>query len=122
MTVNLRGLGSGSLPASIAGTVPITCPAGFQVQPIKAWVNSPDEPAYMAASNWKCTSQADMNVQSGMTYGSGLKMWASGDLTAILMGTLQAPLYFPTAPAYALGLLTPPLIVLALLLFGGKGK
>jgi hypothetical protein len=120
MQLSLRGLGDGTVQALYPGSAPITCPAGFQVQPITPFVNTPDEPAYMAPSNWKCTSQVDMNIQSGRTYGNGLKIWTSGDFTGILMGVFQAPLMFPTSPGYALGILTPVLALLGLFMIGGK--
>jgi hypothetical protein len=123
MTVGLRGLGDPLTVRSLySGTVPITCPTGFQVQPITAFVNNPDEPAYLAASNWKCSSQTDMNVQAGRTYGSGLKLWASGEWGMIPWAIANAVMMIPTAPGFALGVLTPPLLVLGLLMLGGKKK
>jgi hypothetical protein len=110
----MYGLGAG---------VPITCAADEQVHPITAWVTSPDDPAYLAASNWTCVKKSVMAEQSGFTFAAGLKTWVN-PLVAAPLALMSLP-SFANAPAYTAGLLTPLAALAAYFAFrngGGRGR
>jgi len=86
--------------------VPITCAPDEQVTPIKAWTNSPDEPDYLAASNWHCVKKTVMAEQAGFTFNAGLKAWAANPAVAAITAVTMIP-NFVNAPGYGAGLLLP---------------
>lgn len=112
--------GLGSSPQLLyTGQVPITCATDEQPTPITAWVNNPDEPGYLAASNWKCVKKAEQSLQAGFTYGAGLKTWAN-PLYAAATAVTALP-HFQDSPQYILGLWTP-IVALGAILYAGRTK
>jgi hypothetical protein len=116
----MTGLGDTSTLTATTGnfTIPITCASNQNPTPIKAWVTSPDEPTYQEASNWTCIDKATQSLQAGFTYSEGLKTWENP--LAALVTTLTAIPNFANAPQFAMGLLTPLVVVGVALIVGGK--
>jgi hypothetical protein len=106
--------------AGMGSGVPITCPADEQVTPIKAFVNSPDEPDYLQASNWHCVKKSVMAEQAGFTFEAGLKTWANPLFGAV--NAITAIPNFLNAPAYSAGLLLPVAAALFLLWPKSEGR
>jgi hypothetical protein len=111
VSYRLRGFGD-------AG-VPITCASDEQVTPIKAWVNSPNDPDYLAVTNWHCVKKSQMALDSGFTFSAGLKTWANplGAVTTIPAAVGD----FSNHPEYSAGVLLPVAAVAAWFMFGRSG-
>lgn len=122
MSYILRGFGDATVGQPTTGnfTIPVTCASDEQPTPIKAWLNSPDEPAYQAASNWHCVKKAQMALDAGFTFSAGLKTWVNP--LAAVMEIPAAVGDFANHPEFSAGVLLPIAAVGAWFMFGRSGN